>query len=123
MEPGFMRSRPQPLRLGLTSCVCAVAILAGSLWGQARLTVEQVCEFVQSSIRAKHPDKQVAAYLLKYKLSQRLDARTIEELQGLGAGPATMESLRKMVEGSASLPAPPPKVEKVAPKPIDPPSV
>jgi hypothetical protein len=100
-----------------------MAILAGSLWGQARLTVDQLREFVQSSVRAKHPDKQVAAYLLKYKLSQRLDARTIEELQGLGAGPATMESLRKMVESSASLPAPPPKMEKPAPPVIEPPPI
>jgi len=118
-----MQSRQQALRTGVLRGICVLAMVAGPLASQPRLTVDQLYEFVQSSIRAKHPDKQVAAYLLKYKLSQRLDARMIEELQGLGAGPATMESLRKMVEASASLPAPPPKLEKVAPKPIDPPSI
>jgi len=118
-----MQSRQQALRTGVLRGICVLSMVAGPLASQPRLTVDQLYEFVQSSIRAKHPDKQVAAYLLKYKLSQRLDARMIEELQGLGAGPATMESLRKMVEASASLPAPPPKLEKVAPKPIDPPSI
>src|ERR1700730_7115648 len=115
-----MQSRQQSSRTGMLSSLCVLTILTGSLAAQPRLTVDQLCEFVQSSIRAKHPDKQVAAYLLKYKLSQRLDSRTIEELQGLGAGPATMESLRKMVEGSASLPEPPPKDVKAPTPVIDP---
>src|SRR6266436_4268136 len=114
-----MRLRQQDLRTALLM----VALSVGPLWAQAALTVNQLASFVQSSIQLKHPDKQVATYLLKLKLSQRLDARTIEELQGLGIGPATMEALRKMVEMTAGLPAPPPKVEKVPPKPIDPPSI
>ena len=114
-----MQSRQQNLRIGVLSGICVLAIFAVSLGAQTKLTVAQLYEFVQSSIRAKHPDKQLAAYLLKYKVSERLDARTIEELQGLGAGPATTAALRKMMESAASLPAPPPKVEKVAPPPID----
>ena len=115
-----MESRQHLLR---TVTLGALAIFVGSLGAQTKLTVSQLYDFVQSSIRAKHPDKQLAAYLLKYKLSERLEARTIEELQGLGAGPATTAALRKMMEGAASLPAPPLKVEKVAPPPIDPPSI
>jgi hypothetical protein len=115
-----MRSRQPPLRIGVS---IALALWVGSLCAQARLTVEQVYSFVQSSIKMKHPDKQVASYLLKQKLSEHLDARAIEELQGLGAGPATMEALRKMVESSATLPAPPPKRETIAPTPIPPPSI
>ncbi len=118
-----MPSRQQGLRTGVLRGICVLAMIAASLGAQTKLTVAQLCEFVQSSIHLKHPDKQVAAYLLKLKLSERLDARTIEELQGLGVGPATMEALRKMVEATASLPGPPPKVEKVAPPPIDPPSI
>jgi hypothetical protein len=92
------------------------------LWAQARVSVEQLVSFVQSSIRMKHPDKQVAAYLLKLKLSERLDARTIEEMQGLGAGPAAVEALRKLALGSAGLPAPGAKPVRIAPTPIPPPS-
>ena len=98
-----------------------VALFVCPLWAQAALTVNQLASFVQSSIQLKHPDKQVASYLLKLKLSERLDARTIEELQGLGAGPATMEALRKMVETSASLPPAQPKPVRIAPTPIAPP--
>jgi len=104
--------------MALRTGLLVFALSVCSLWGQARLTVDQLVSFVQSSIQLKHPDKQVASYLLKLKLSQHLDARTIDELQGLGAGPNTMEALRKLVELSASAPAPPPKPVKIAPPPI-----
>src|SRR5207245_1391280 len=104
----------------LRTALLMVALSVGPLWAQAALTVNQLASFVQSSIQLKHPDKQVASYLLKLKLSERLDARTIEELQGLGAGPATMEALRKMVETSSSLPLPQPKPVRIT-APIAPP--
>src|SRR2546426_4701696 len=105
----------------LRTALLMVALSVGPLWAQAALTVNQLRSFVQSSIQLKHPDKQVASYLLKLKLSEHLDARTIEELQGMGVGPSTMEALRKLVEMSASLPAPPPTPVKIAPTPIAPP--
>src|SRR5215510_9662620 len=108
----------RPRQGGLRAVVLICALSAWALSAQTRLTVDQLVKFVQSSIQLKHPDKQVAAYLLKLKLSERLDARTIEELQGMGAGPSSMEALRKLVEISASLPAPPPKQVKVPPPPI-----
>jgi hypothetical protein len=117
-----MRSRQGNLRSGVSILALSVCSLwAQALGAQTRLTVDQLRSFVQSSIQLKHPDKQVASYLLKLKLSERLDARTIEELQGLGVGPSTMEALRKLVEMSTSLPAPPPAPVKVAPTPIPPP--
>lgn len=100
--------------------VCAT-LLASPIWAQAKLSVDQLVAFVQSSIQLKHPDRQVAAYLLKLKISERLELKTIEELQGLGAGPATVEALRKLSETATSLPAPPPKPVRIAPIPIAPP--
>src|SRR6266478_5842854 len=93
-----------PRQLNLRTALLLVALSVCPLWAQSGLTVRQLVSFVQSSIQLKHPDKQVAAYLLKLKLTERLDARTVEELEGLGAGPATVEALRRMVEGSANLP-------------------
>src|SRR5687767_13598091 len=93
-------------------------LLAGPIWAQTKLSVDQLVSFVQSSIQLKHPDRQVAAYILKLKLSERLELKTIEELQGLGAGPASIEALRKLSEATASLPPPPPKPLKIAPIPI-----
>ncbi|HTM47413.1 MAG TPA: hypothetical protein VL285_01950 [Bryobacteraceae bacterium] len=112
-----------PRRQILSSGLLAVAFWVYPVWAQSKLSVDQLMAFVKSSIQLKHPDKQVAGYLLKLKLSQRLDARTIEELQGLGAGPATMEALRKLVETSGSLPSPPPPIVKVPPPPIPPPPI
>jgi hypothetical protein len=85
--------------------------------------VSQLVSFIESSIKLKQPDKQVAAYLAKLKLSERLDARTIEDLQGDGAGPATMEALRRMVEGSIGLPGPAPKAVKPAAPTMPPPPI
>ena len=65
-----MTLRQQDLR----TAFLMVALSVGPLWAQAALTVNQLVSFVQSSIQLKHPDKQVASYLLKLKLSERLDA-------------------------------------------------
>jgi len=94
-----------------------------SAWAQAQLTVEQLISFVQSSIKLQHPDKQVANYLQRLKLAERLDDRTIEDLQGLGAGPRTVEALRTLRDASKSLPPPPPRVRQPAPTPIPAPSL
>ncbi|HVX67140.1 MAG TPA: hypothetical protein VHA11_11090, partial [Bryobacteraceae bacterium] len=69
------------------------------------------------------PDKQVAAYLGKIQLTEKLDGSTMEELQALGVGPRTAEALNALREASKALPeaakapAPPPP-----PPPIPPPS-
>ncbi len=86
------------------------------------LTVQQLRQFIASSIQLKHDDRKVAEYLKKIKLSGRLDDRTIEELQGTGAGPRTVEVLRQLRDATASLPreaAPAPKAVYVPPPPPD----
>lgn len=95
---------------------------AFGLCAQATLTVQQLYSVVKSSIQLKHPDKQVANYLSRLKLSEKLDDRTIEELQGFGAGPRTVEALRNLREASANLPAPARKAAPPAATPIPPPS-
>ena len=83
-----------------------------------KMTVAQLISFVKSSIELKHPDRQVAEYLKKVTLSNRLDDRTIEELQGLGAGYRTVEALRALAEASKNLPPPPSEAPKPKPSPI-----
>src|SRR5260370_6622933 len=86
------------------------------------LTVEQLAKFIKSSVQLKQPDRQVAEYLKHVRLSDRLDDRTIEELQGLGAGAKTVAALKDLRESSANLPAPPPPPPvPPPPKPLDPP--
>jgi hypothetical protein len=79
---------------------------------QTTLTLEQLISFVKSSIQLGHQDKKVARFLSKVTLTQKLDDRTIIELQAMGAGPKTVEAMRKLQEVSKKLPeppAPPPK--------------
>ena len=100
-------------------------VAAGLLLGQAALSLEQLTSLIQSSVKLKQRDKEVAAYLRKQKLSFSISDVAIEELQGLGAGPQTVEALRELQKASRGLPAPvkvkaappPPKVVEAPPSP------
>ncbi len=87
------------------------------------MTVAQLVAFVKSQIQMKGDDRQTADFLAhKIKLTEHLDERTIEELQGQGAGPKTIQALRKLGEESAALaaaPPPPPPPEAHLPPPPD----
>jgi hypothetical protein len=95
--------------------VCATVMLAWGLAAQSTLKVDQLYSFVKSSVQLKHPDKQVAVFLSRLKLSERLEDGTIIELQALGAGPRTVEALRELQKAAANLPP-------VQPKPVVAPS-
>jgi hypothetical protein len=97
--------------------------LALSLSGAAQMSmsVEQLLSFLRSSIRLKQDDRQVADYVKKIKLSNRLEERTIEELQGEGLGPKTVQALHDLSAATASLPAAPPPAPKPVAAPIPPP--
>lgn len=106
----------------MTRLLSLLALAASLGLAQMQMSVEQLISFVRSSIELKHDDKQVANYLRKIKLTHKLDARVIEDLRAMGAGPKTYEALNDLREATASL-APPPKQEPKAPRPqIPPPS-
>ena len=96
-------------------------VLCVSAPAQQSLTVDQLLSFVRSSIKLRQPDKEVAAYITRLKLSEKLDERTVEELQGEGAGPKTVAALNELAAASESLPKAQLKVPKPAPPPIPPP--
>jgi hypothetical protein len=105
------------VRAMVLGCVCALVGLA-----QQQLSVSKLVEFITSSIAQKMPDKDVATFLGSVKLTEKLDTRTVENLQGQGAGPKTVAALNKLAESSANLTSPPPKVEAAKPKPLAEPS-
>jgi hypothetical protein len=73
------------------------------------MTVAEVIAFVKSQIQMKGDDRTTADFILhKIRLSEKLDDRTVEDLQGQGAGAKTVQALRKLSQESAGLPAPPP---------------
>jgi hypothetical protein len=81
------------------------------------LTVGQLKAFMASAVQLKQPDVKVAEYLHHVKMVEKLDDRTVEEIQSQGAGPKTVAALRDLVEASANLheAAPPPPKPVVVP--------
>ena len=91
----------------------AILFSATLAFGQRPVTTDQLVAMVRSSIKMKHEDKKIAAYLKGFKLTQRLGDRTIEELLAEGAGPKTTDALREMRDTSKDLP----EAVKPGPKP------
>src|ERR1035437_9857362 len=78
------------------------------------LNLDQLMKFLSSSLELKMTDTELAKYLAKTKLSERLDDVTIEKLLASGIGPKTLNALRTLRDQSESLStakpvAPPPK--------------
>ena len=88
-------------RLLLIALLCCLGAVA-----QQTITVDQLVEFMRSSIKLKTADSKVADSLKGTRLSQRLEDRVIEELQTEGLGTRTVSALRALAMASAKLPAP-----------------
>jgi len=101
--------------------LCVLLAIGVAAYAQMKMTAEQVVSFIKSSIQLKHDDRKVAEYVHKIKLSDKLEERKVEELQGLGAGPKTIAALRELSSASSSLavtaPPPPPPPKPVIPPP------
>lgn len=91
---------------------CSAPVIAA---GERPMTAPQLVSFIRSSIQLHQDDHAVADVVKRIKLTNRLDAKTVEDLQGLGAGPRTVAALNQLVTASASLPEPPPPAP---PKPV-----
>jgi hypothetical protein len=100
----------------------ALLLAAANAFAQLNMTADQVVTFIRSSIQLHHDDRKVADYVKKIKLSDQLEERRVEELQGMGAGHLTVLALRALSSSSASLPPPPPPAPVVAKPVIPPPS-
>src|SRR5579872_387734 len=109
----------------LSRLLAAVFVVCLTAMGQS-LTVEKLVSFLQSSQKmikeGKMTDRELAAYLAKVKLTERLDDRTIEDLQGTTPlGPKTLEALHGLRDRSQAL-VTARLVPEVKPVPIPPPS-
>jgi hypothetical protein len=91
-----------------------------------RMSVEKLIAFVQSSekiIKEEHTmtDKQLADFLSKVKLTEKLEPRVVEDLQALDLGPLTLKALEKLRLDSQTLASA--TVKQVLPdEPIPPPT-
>ena len=98
-----------------------VTALALTAAGEMSLTVEKLKDFIRSAVQLKQPDKQVAETLRHFKMVEKLDDRTIEELQSMGAGPKTVAALKELGDASTSLPEAAPPAPKPVVVPLEPP--
>ncbi len=96
------------------SACLLLAMGASAALAQRQMSVPQLVSFIRSSIQLHDDDRQVADIVRKVKLSNRLDDKTVEELEGMGAGPRTVAALKLLETASASLAAPPPPAPKAA---------
>src|SRR5271166_4618707 len=87
-------------------CLLAAVLLA---MGQQSITVQKLIEFVKSQVQLikqkKGTDKELALSLAAIRLSEKLDASVIEDLQADGAGALTVKALQKLAEQSNGLKA------------------
>jgi hypothetical protein len=99
--------------------VLILAAAVGLAAADMSLTVDKLTTFIRSAIQLKEPDRQVAEYLHHVKMVEKLDDRTVEDLQGMGAGPKTVAALRELSNASSTLPvaAPPPPKPVIVPIP------
>jgi len=110
------------MRYRLLAGVFAVCLVAAA----QTLNLRELVSFVQSSEQlikeGKQTDGELAKYLAKVKLTERLDDRVIEELQGYGIGAKTLQALQALRDRSKDLEAAKPIAKQAPPAPIPPPS-
>jgi hypothetical protein len=112
------------MRCRLLACFLAVCCLA--MGQNNRMSVEKLIAFVTSSQKIikeekTMTDRQLADFLSKIKLTEKLEPGVVEDLQALGVGPQTLKALEKLRVESQNLTAS--TVQQVLPdEPIPPPS-
>jgi hypothetical protein len=103
--------------------LCLITALGLAATAEMNLTVAKLVQFIHSAIDLKQPDRQVAEYLKHVRMVEKLDDKTIEDLQGDGAGPRTVAALKELRDASEKLttaaPPPPPKPGYVQAPPPD----
>lgn len=71
------------------------------------MNVQQVADFVREELALGHSsDKQIANYLKKVHLTEKLTQKTITDLQAQGAGPKTVKELERLRAETADMKAP-----------------
>jgi hypothetical protein len=87
--------------------LCVAAALAMQMRAQTQMNVAQIADFIRSELALKqHSDKQLAAYVKKLKLTEKLTDKTIVDLEAQGAGPKTLEALHELQKATAEMKAP-----------------
>jgi hypothetical protein len=110
------------MRYRLLAGMFAVCLVAAA----QTLSLRELVSFVQSSEKlikeGKQTDSELAKFLAKVKLTERLDDRVIEELQSQGIGAKTLQALQALRDRTKDLMAAKPIAPPARPTPDPPPS-
>lgn len=80
---------------------------AAALQAQMQMNVQQLADFIRSELALhQHTDKQIAAYVKKIELTEKLTDKTITDLQAQGAGAKTIEALDELRDRTANMKRP-----------------
>ena len=105
---------------------CLTVVFTICLAASQNLTVAQLAAFLRNATTSseyKYSDTDLANFLATVKLTEKLDDREIEELQGtIKLGPKTIAKLKLLRDQSQTLTESAPIVAPLPPKPIPPPS-
>ena len=101
-------------------CLLTAFLFGFTALAQQALTVANLVDFIKSSIQRKNPDRDVAVFVAKVKMAERLYPNVVEDLQAAGAGPKTVAALASLVAQSASLSPAPAKMVMTTQKPTGP---
>ncbi len=93
--------------------LCVFLALTAAALAQASMTVAQLEGFIKSSVELHEDDRKLAEMVKKVRLTNQLDAHTVETLQTLGAGRLTVAALKTLMADSASLPPAPVQTPKI----------
>lgn len=80
-------------------------LAAGGVARAADTSIAELIEMVRSAIRQQTPDKALTKSLHRVVPGEKLDLRTIEELESEGAGPESVAAMELLLENSAGRPA------------------
>ncbi len=81
--------------------------MASLLYAQDEMNIQQLAGFIRSEIALNHhSDKQIAGYVKKLHLTERLTDKTILDLEAQGAGPKTVQALQELRDETATLKPP-----------------
>src|SRR5579859_2796501 len=80
------------------------AFLLSAAAQAADSTIPDVVDMVRTAIRQHTPDKSLAKSIHRLTLSEKLDMRTVEELESEGAGPESVAELEWLLDASAGRP-------------------
>jgi hypothetical protein len=88
--------------------VCVLLVCASlALQAQMQMNVQQLADFIRSELALQHySDKQIAAYVRKIQLTEKLTEKTITDLQAQGAGPKTVKALEELRQETANMKPP-----------------